>query len=66
MPRALKIFLAIVLVLVVFTLGKWLIIDSLLDGKQSGRYRNPDSGAQAAKHDGTTQLNPSQAPGAPG
>lgn len=66
MSRGLKIFLAIVLVLVVFTLGKWLIIDSLLPIQQSGRYRNPDSGARAAKHDDTTQLNPSQVPGAPG
>lgn len=39
MPRALRIFLIILLVLAVFTLGKWLILDSLLQDQKSGRYR---------------------------
>ena len=40
MPRPLKVFLLIVLVLLIFSLGKWLILDSLLQDQKSGRYRS--------------------------
>lgn len=46
MPRGVKILIIVVLVLLLFTFGKWLVIDSLIDDQPSGRYRDTGTGMQ--------------------